>query len=69
MNKTHVKTHEKRQGRENKIFNLFFPNNQIITIRHIKLRVQEMTTNEKLIMIGLMKIPNFYLGHFKISKK
>ena len=46
MNKTHVKTHEKRQGRENKIFNLFFPNNQIITIRHIKLRVQEMTMNE-----------------------
>ena len=47
----------------------FFPNNQIITACHIELWVQEMTMNEKLTMIGLMKIPNFYLGHFKISKK
>ena len=59
----------KKAGKRKQNFQFFFPNNQIITIRHIKLRVQEMTMNEKLIMIGLMKIPNFYLGHFKISKK
>ena len=52
MNKTHVKTHEKRQGRENKIFKIL-PNNQIITTCRIKLQVQEMTMNENLTMIGL----------------
>ena len=31
----------------------FFPNNQIITTCHIELRVQEMTMNKKLTMIGL----------------
>ena len=51
MNKTHVKNHEKREGRENKIFRNL-PNNQIITACHIELQVQEMTMNEKLIMIG-----------------
>ena len=39
------KTHEKRQGRENRIFK--------ILPCCIKLRVQEMTMNEKLTMIGL----------------
>ena len=51
MKKTHVKTHEKRQGRENKIFKKFC---QIITACRIELRVQEMTMNKKLTMIGLM---------------
>ena len=46
------KTHEKRQGRENRIFKIL-PSNQIITACCIKLRVQEMTMNEKLTMIGL----------------
>ena len=44
MNKTHAKTHEKRQGRENKIFKNFAK----------FFRVQEMTMNEKLTMIGLI---------------
>ena len=53
-------------------FSKILPNNQISTARRIKLRVQEMTMNEKLTMIGLMKtviiccvpvqIP--YLGNF-----
>ena len=47
MNKTHVKAHEKRQGREN---------NQIITACHNELHVQEMTMNKKLIMIGLTSV-------------
>ena len=54
MNKIHVKTHEKRKGRENKIFKNF-ANNQIITACRIELRIQEMTMNEKLTMIGLTK--------------
>ena len=52
MNKAHVKTHEKRQGRENKIIKKF---SQIITACRIELRVQEMTMNKKLTMIGLSK--------------
>ena len=52
MNKTHVKRHEKRQWRENRIFKIL-PSNQIITACCIELRVQEMTMNEKLTMIGL----------------
>ena len=52
MNKAHVKTHEKRQGRENKIIKTF---SQIITACRIELRVQEMTMNKKLTMIGLSK--------------
>ena len=46
------KTHEKRQGRENKIFKTF-SKNQTITSCHIEPPVQEMTMNEKLTMIGL----------------
>ena len=38
MNKTHVKTHEKRQGGENEVFKIFAKNNQIITTCCIKLR-------------------------------
>ena len=34
-------------------FSKILPNNQISTARRIKLRVQEMTMNEKLTMIGL----------------
>ena len=52
MNKTHVKTHEKRRKRKQN-FQKILPNNQIITARYIKLQVQEMTMNEKLTMIGL----------------
>ena len=52
MNKTHVKTNEKRQRRENKISKIL-SNNQIITVCRIELRVQEMTMNKKLTMIGL----------------
>ena len=47
MYKTYVKTHEKRQGRENKML----PNNQIIITCHMELQVQEMTMNGKLTMI------------------
>ena len=51
MNQRHVKkTHEKRQGRENKILKNF---SQIITACRIELQVQEMSMNEKLTMIGL----------------
>ena len=35
-------------------FSKFLPNNQIITACHTELRVQEMTMNKKLTMIGLM---------------
>ena len=43
-----------KKGREEKTkFSKILPNNQIITTCRIKLRVQEMTMNEKLIMIGL----------------
>ena len=64
MKKTHVKTHEKRQGRENKIFKKFC---QIITACRIELRVQEMTMNKKLTMIGLIS-SNFlciFIQHIK----
>ena len=52
MSKTHVKTHEKSRG-EKTISSKILPNNQIITACCIKLRVQEMTMNKKLTMIGL----------------
>ena len=43
-----------KKGREEKTkFSKILPNNQIITSCHIELRVQEMTTNEKLTTIGL----------------
>ena len=46
-----------KKGREEKTkFSKFLPNNQIITACRIELRVQEMTMNEKLTMIGLTKI-------------
>ena len=53
MNKTHVKTHEKKTE-EKTTFSKILPNNQIITACRIELRVQEMTMNEKLTMIGLI---------------
>ena len=53
MNKTHVKTHEKREGRKNKICKIL-PNNQIITACRIEHQLQEMTMNKKLTMIGLI---------------
>ena len=44
-----------KKGREEKTkFSKILPNNQIITTCRIKLRVQEMTMNEKLTMIGLI---------------
>ena len=43
-----------KKGREEKTkFSKILPNNQIITACRIELRVQEMTMNEKLTMIGL----------------
>ena len=42
------------KGREEKTkFSKILPNNQIIAACRNELRVQEMTMNEKLIMIGL----------------
>ena len=52
MNKTHVNPHEKDREEKTK-FSEILPNNQIITACRIELRVQEMTMNEKLTMIGL----------------
>ena len=44
-----------KKGREEKTkFSNILPNNQIITACCIELRVQEMTANEKLTMIGLL---------------
>ena len=44
-----------KKGREEKTkFSKILPNNQIITACRIELRVQEMTMNEKLTMIGLI---------------
>ena len=57
MNKTHAKVHEKRQEEKTKCSKIL-PNNKIITACQIELRVQEMTMNEKLTMIGL-KIPHY----------
>ena len=46
-----------KKGREEKTkFSKILPNNQIITAYRIELRVQEMTMNEKLTMIGLKYI-------------
>ena len=43
-----------KKAREEKAkFSKILSNNQIITACHIKLRVQEMTMNGKLTMIGL----------------
>ena len=43
-----------KKGREEKTkFSKILPNNQIITACRIELRIQEMTLNEKLTMIGL----------------
>ena len=44
-----------KKGREEKTkFSKILPSNQIVTASRIELRVQEMTLNEKLYMIGLM---------------
>ena len=48
------KTHEKSREEKTK-FSKILPNNQIITACRIEVRVQEMTMNEKLTMIGLNK--------------
>ena len=43
------------KGMEEKTkFSKFLPNNQIITACRIEIRVQEMTMNKKLTMIGLI---------------
>ena len=43
-----------KKGKEEKTkFSKILPNNQIITAYCIELRVQEMTMNQKLTMIGL----------------
>ena len=44
-----------KKGREEKTkFSKILPNNQTITACRIELRVQEMTMNEKLTIIGLI---------------
>ena len=48
MNKTHGKTGKRKQNFK------ILPNNQIITTCRIKLRVKEITMNEKLTMVGLI---------------
>ena len=45
---------KKGRGEKTKLSKIF-PNNHIITACRIALRVQEMTMNEKLTMIGLSK--------------
>ena len=46
-----------KKGKEEKTkFSKILPNNQIITAYRIELRVQEMTMNQKLTMIGLMEL-------------
>ena len=45
----------KKDREEKTKFSEILPNNQIITACRIELRVQEMTMNEKLTMIGLRK--------------
>ena len=52
-----------KKGREEKtIFSKFLPSNQIFTPSLIELRVQEMTMDEKLSMIGLINtLKNFSL--------
>ena len=46
-----------KKGRKEKTkLSKIFPNNHIITACHIELRVQEMTMNKKLAMIGLSKL-------------
>ena len=52
MNKTHLKSHEKKPGRVKNLSKIW-PKNQIITEYCVELRVQEMTMNEKITMIGL----------------
>ena len=44
----------KKSREEKTTFSKILPNNQIITACRIELRVQEMTMNEKLTMIGLI---------------
>ena len=50
----------KKDGEEKTKFSKILSNIQIITACHIERRVQEMTMNEKLTMIG------FTLNHYKI---
>ena len=45
----------KKAGERKQNYQKIFPNNHIITACRIALRVQEMTMNEKLTMIGLSK--------------
>ena len=58
------KKHMKKGSEEKTKFSEISPNNQVITPYHIKLRVQEMTMNKKLTMIGLRNdvIFNSHLG-------
>ena len=57
-----------KKGREEKTkFSKILPNNQIITACRIELRVQEMTMNEKLTMIGLSRAPRTFLLHFECN--
>ena len=45
----------KKGSEEKEKFSKLLPNNQIINTCRIKRRVQELTMNEKLTMIGLME--------------
>ena len=50
-----MQKHMKKDRKEKTKFPEILPNNQIITTCRIELRVQGMTMNEKLTMIGLRK--------------
>ena len=54
-----MQKHMKKDRKEKTKFPEILPNNQIITACCIELRVQEMTMNKKLTMIGLTGFPLF----------
>ena len=57
----------KKDREEKTKFLKILPNNQIITACRIELRVQEMTINEKLAMIGL--ILRYHLRALKAEQR
>ena len=60
----------KKDREEKTKFSEILPNNQIITPSRIELRVQGMTMNEKLTMIGLItKLYSFKILRMLLAKK
>ena len=60
----------KKDREEKTKFSEILPNNQIITASRIELRVQGMTMNEKLTMIGLItKLHSFKILRMLLAKK